>query len=281
MTDAFPPYSNYQVGAAILASDKRIYTGYNVENSLYVGGIHAEQMAIANMRKNPDATIDKLIIAALEGGMPCGFCRQQVKDASTDITRIYAVNMKGDVDIFAPWDLLPRPLTQVPIDKSDRTERIMIEDAWNRLERSYIPYSSKAHTCHPPNVSGCPEEMVKNPMASGVTVLTEDRRIFSGTRVEDVIWEGQHAICNALAEMRSQGCETPIEKVVIAQQMPVSDYEPCGLCLQKMVEFVGPDFPDKKDVEIVMLLNKESDFYLRGWLSKLLPHAFNPACLKE
>ncbi len=46
-TLAYRPYSQYNVGAAILTFDNQIYTGCNVENCGYTQTIHAEQTALA------------------------------------------------------------------------------------------------------------------------------------------------------------------------------------------------------------------------------------------
>jgi len=43
---AYRPYSNYNVGAAVLTFDGRVYTGCNVENCGYTQTKHAEEVAI-------------------------------------------------------------------------------------------------------------------------------------------------------------------------------------------------------------------------------------------
>ena len=46
--NAYRPYSNYNVGAAVLTFDGRIYRGCNIENAGYSQTIHAEETAVAN-----------------------------------------------------------------------------------------------------------------------------------------------------------------------------------------------------------------------------------------
>ncbi len=44
--NAYAPYSNYLVGASVLAKDGRVFDGVNVENAAYPLGICAEKTAI-------------------------------------------------------------------------------------------------------------------------------------------------------------------------------------------------------------------------------------------
>lgn len=82
--NAYAPYSNFLVGAALLLSDGSIYLGNNQENAAYPSGLCAERTALFGMSaNNPDKTIRKLAVTARRDGtaaflaaLPCGGCRQ-------------------------------------------------------------------------------------------------------------------------------------------------------------------------------------------------------------
>ena len=48
MNNAYAPYSEFKVGAAILTNDGRVFCGCNIENAAYPAGICAERTAIAS-----------------------------------------------------------------------------------------------------------------------------------------------------------------------------------------------------------------------------------------
>ena len=75
---AYAPYSNFRVGAALLAADGRVFLGANVENAAYGSTICAERVAL------PVAVVEgvrEFIALAVVGDgegpcTPCGACRQ-------------------------------------------------------------------------------------------------------------------------------------------------------------------------------------------------------------
>ncbi len=76
--NAYAPYSNFQVGAALLGKDGRVFTGCNVENLSYGLTICAERNAIcaavaAGVRKFAAIAI---VADTREPISPCGACRQ-------------------------------------------------------------------------------------------------------------------------------------------------------------------------------------------------------------
>lgn len=80
---AYAPYSNFAVGAAVLAADGQIYTGVNVENASYGLTICAERNAIALMASHGQRQIVAAAVATSNGVTPCGACRQVLREFTT------------------------------------------------------------------------------------------------------------------------------------------------------------------------------------------------------
>src|SRR2546421_10379414 len=73
---AYAQYSDFLVGAAILAADGKTYTGCNVENGSYGLTICAERAAVFSAVAAGQQRFEMLAIATTGGGSPCGACRQ-------------------------------------------------------------------------------------------------------------------------------------------------------------------------------------------------------------
>jgi cytidine deaminase len=81
---AYAPYSNFCVGAALLLADGQTFLGNNQENAAYPSGLCAERTALFGLRaNNPDKIIRKIAVTAQRFGtadfvaaLPCGACRQ-------------------------------------------------------------------------------------------------------------------------------------------------------------------------------------------------------------
>lgn len=81
---SYAPYSNFNVGAAILLSNGEIIKGANQENASYPCGICAERSALATAQNTfPGVPVVAMALAAKKGGVitaepvtPCGMCRQ-------------------------------------------------------------------------------------------------------------------------------------------------------------------------------------------------------------
>lgn len=86
--NAYAPYSNFKVGAAIRTTSGNIYQGCNVENVAYPEGTCAEAGAIAAMCAAGERDIAEVYVIAQSPAPvpPCGGCRQKIAEfAARDV----------------------------------------------------------------------------------------------------------------------------------------------------------------------------------------------------
>lgn len=86
--NAYAPYSNFRVGAVVKSADGRVFGGANVENAAYGSSLCAEASAIANAVSHGVREIDTVAVACvdaatIDGGYPCGNCRQRMQEFGT------------------------------------------------------------------------------------------------------------------------------------------------------------------------------------------------------
>jgi cytidine deaminase len=100
---AYAPYSNFFVGAAIRTRDGRIFDGANVENAAYPLGICAEKSALSKAVSEgvKPGEVEVLAVTA----SPCGGCRQWFHEFGLD--RVIYRRANGDVAVTTPAELLP------------------------------------------------------------------------------------------------------------------------------------------------------------------------------
>ncbi|HID88269.1 MAG TPA: cytidine deaminase, partial [Anaerolineae bacterium] len=103
---AYAPYSNYQVGAALLGKSGTIYTGCNVENAVYPLGLCAERVAIAKAVSEGERVFIALAVVTENGGTPCGACRQTLREFGKDIVVLIA-DTSGNYRETTVAELLP------------------------------------------------------------------------------------------------------------------------------------------------------------------------------
>ena len=87
--NAYAPYSNFHVGAAVLTEDNKITIGNNQENAAYPSGLCAERVALFHASATkPDELIKAIAVVAKKRNdskpaMPCGSCRQVICEYET------------------------------------------------------------------------------------------------------------------------------------------------------------------------------------------------------
>jgi len=106
--NAYAPYSKFKVGACVY-SEKKYYTGCNVENSSFPEGICAESNAIGSMICAGKRKIDAIIIIGNKHELtaPCGGCRQRIAEFSNKNTPVYLIDDDNEIKELKIEDLLP------------------------------------------------------------------------------------------------------------------------------------------------------------------------------
>ena len=109
MSKAYVPYSNYPVGALIVTNNGNTYSGCNVENASYPLGNCAEASAIASMILGGEKKIKTIYIMTKndECAIPCGGCRQRIREFSDENTQIMMCSPDGVQQRINLSELLP------------------------------------------------------------------------------------------------------------------------------------------------------------------------------
>ncbi len=117
--NAYAPYSNFYVGAAILLENAEVVIGNNQENASYPSGLCAERVAIFQAgAKYPGVQIKTVAITATsknyvvkEPAAPCGNCRQSMieyEQKQQQPIRVLLMGEEGQVILFHSLvDILP------------------------------------------------------------------------------------------------------------------------------------------------------------------------------
>jgi cytidine deaminase len=108
-TRAYAPYSNFTVGAAVLAGG-RIYPGCNVENASYGLSICAERVAVTTAVAAGERRIDAVAVvgSATRPTPPCGACRQLLFEFGADMA-VIVETPEGDREVWTMSEVLPHP----------------------------------------------------------------------------------------------------------------------------------------------------------------------------
>lgn len=111
---AYTPYSHFQVGAALLTKQGKVYKGCNIENAAYTPSNCAERTAIFKAVSEGEREFAAIaIVGSMEGESntlptgPCGVCRQVMAEfCSLDMPVIIAKN-PADYITMTLGELLP------------------------------------------------------------------------------------------------------------------------------------------------------------------------------
>lgn len=106
--NAYAPYSDFRVGAAVLLENGEIFSGNNQENAAYPSGLCAERTTVffANATY-PDEKVVAIAVAAYNKGKftkdvitPCGACRQVLLEVENRFKIPLKVLMYGEDGVY-------------------------------------------------------------------------------------------------------------------------------------------------------------------------------------
>jgi cytidine deaminase len=112
--NAYAPYSNFLVGAAILLDNNEVITGNNQENASYPSGLCAERTAIYYAGSQfPKAKVIRMAICAgslknktMKPIPPCGACRQAIAEYEIKQELPIEIYFMGEIGAIAKSDSL-------------------------------------------------------------------------------------------------------------------------------------------------------------------------------
>jgi len=114
---AYAPYSNYRVGAALRTTDGRVFTGVNVENAAYPTSICAERVAVFKAISEGAHRFEAIAVVTDNGGSPCGACRQVLAEFGLDTLVLIADGRGRLIQETTVAGLLPDAFTPADLDK--------------------------------------------------------------------------------------------------------------------------------------------------------------------
>ena len=118
--NAYAPYSNFKVGAALRTTSGAVYAGCNVENVAYPEGTCAEAGAIAAMVAAGETEIAEVAVIADSPHVvtPCGGCRQKLAEFARADAQITLATTEGAQQTMAVADLLPGAFEVTHMEKT-------------------------------------------------------------------------------------------------------------------------------------------------------------------
>jgi len=112
-SNAYAPYSNFQVGAAVLTANEKIVKGCNVENASYGLTTCAERNCIAQAVVEGERKLKTIVIYTEQEKLtpPCGACRQVIAEFLTADAEVISTNHLEQTKVWSVSELLPDAFT--------------------------------------------------------------------------------------------------------------------------------------------------------------------------
>lgn len=118
LLNAYAPYSDFKVGAALLTANDKIYTGCNIENASYTPTNCAERTAFFKAVSEGESCFKKIaIVGGLNGKItdyvsPCGVCRQVIREFCDNDFVIILAKSEDDYVEYKLSDMFPHSFSK-------------------------------------------------------------------------------------------------------------------------------------------------------------------------
>jgi len=116
--NAYVPYSDFPLAAALLTKDGKIFTGVNIENAAYGSTMCAERTAIFKAVSEGYTEFEALLLLSdtKKPVTPCGACRQVINEFSKEIDIIMTTYNKDEI-VKKNKELLPGSFNKDDMEK--------------------------------------------------------------------------------------------------------------------------------------------------------------------
>lgn len=112
--NSYAPYSEFNVGAALITKSGKVYLGCNIENSSYSPTVCAERTAFFKAVSEGEKDFEAIaIVGSYKNGeykhfcSPCGVCRQVMSEFCTPDFKIILSDDTDNIEIITMRELLP------------------------------------------------------------------------------------------------------------------------------------------------------------------------------
>jgi cytidine deaminase len=118
--NAWVPYSHFPVGAAVLATDGRIFAGCNVESASYGATICGERTAVVSAVAAGVRHVRAVVVVtpSSDPSTPCGICRQLLVEFGPRMAVFAASSASDEVLATTLDELLPLSFTATDLDEA-------------------------------------------------------------------------------------------------------------------------------------------------------------------
>ncbi len=120
---AYAPYSTFHVGAAILTTKGKIYSGCNIENASYGATVCAERVAVWSALASGDSAKIAAVyvtVNAAESWPPCGLCRQVLVEFAAPDAVVFCEGESQKVKKYKLTDLMPEAVVPAALDSASK-----------------------------------------------------------------------------------------------------------------------------------------------------------------